>query len=76
MSYMWYTCFGTVTTIIVALLSTVVFGTNKFEDIDATLIAPCMRKYLNLDERKTTKNTVNFSIFDTMLKFCSVFFNI
>lgn len=58
MSYMWYTCFGAVSAIIVALLSTIVFGTNSFDDIDATLIAPCIRKYLNLDHRTSTKTQV------------------
>lgn len=53
MSYMWFTCFGAVTTIIVATLSTVVFGTNNFDDIDGMLIAPCVRKYLHLDGKKT-----------------------
>lgn len=61
MSYMWYTCFGAVTTIVIALLSTVVFGTNKFDEIDASLIAPCIRKYLHLDERKPTRSQVKHS---------------
>lgn len=58
MSYMWYTCYGAVTTMIVALLSTVIFGTNSFDDIDPTLIAPCIRRYLHLDERKPKSSQV------------------
>lgn len=45
MSYMWYTFFGASVTIIVAHLLIVVFGFNDASTMDATLLAPFLRRF-------------------------------
>ncbi|KAM8705666.1 hypothetical protein ACLKA7_010036 [Drosophila subpalustris] len=61
-SYMWYTCLGSLITIIVALLSSLVFGTNDPNSIDPTLLTPCIRKFFRFNARKST-DTYNADIF-------------
>lgn len=51
-SYMWYTAFGALTTMIVASLGTFVTGTNDIRLIDQKLVAPCIRKYIQVKEVK------------------------
>lgn len=46
MSYMWYTCFGSMTTIFIALLASFIVGNVDPSTIDKKLLAPCIRKYL------------------------------
>lgn len=69
MSYMWYTCFGAVFTIIVALLLSPVFGLNRAKDIDPSLITPFVRNRINYGEEKDLEKVVSFST-----KLCQFFF--
>lgn len=46
MSYMWYTCFGAMTTILVALVASLIVGNVDPSTIDRKLVAPCIRKYM------------------------------
>lgn len=46
MSYMWYTCFGAMTTIIIALVASFIVGSVDPSTIDKKLLAPCIRKYV------------------------------
>ncbi|KAH8359927.1 hypothetical protein KR093_009582, partial [Drosophila rubida] len=52
MSYMWYTTLGASVTIIVALLSTFVFGTNDPNSIDPKLMTPYIRKFFKFTPQK------------------------
>ncbi|XP_034485100.1 sodium-coupled monocarboxylate transporter 1 [Drosophila innubila] len=61
-SYMWYTCLGASVTIIVALLSTFLFGTNDPNSIDPTLITPSIRKFFRFNSQKST-DTYNADIY-------------
>lgn len=46
MSYMWYTCFGAMTTILIALVASFIVGGVDPSTIDKKLLAPCIRKYM------------------------------
>lgn len=48
---MWYTAFGALTTIIVAGLGTFITGASDATLVDLKLLAPCIRKYIRVDER-------------------------
>lgn len=48
-SYMWYTAFGAITTIIVAGLGTFVMGVSDASLVDLNLLAPCIRKYVRVE---------------------------
>ncbi|XP_062127312.1 sodium-coupled monocarboxylate transporter 1 [Drosophila sulfurigaster albostrigata] len=61
-SYMWYTTLGASVTIIVALMSTLVFGTNDPNAIDSSLITPCIRKFFRCNPQKTM-DTCNAGIY-------------
>lgn len=63
MSYMWYTCFGAVVTIIIAIFTIPFYGWNESGSIDKTLIAPMIRKYFN-DKKCDTNNTKLDTIID------------
>lgn len=52
-SYMWYTCLGCIITIVVALLTSVVFGRNKTDEVDHSLISPVIRRWY---KNKSTGN--------------------
>lgn len=43
---MWYTAFGAIATILVALLGTFITGANNSSSVDKRLLAPCIRKYV------------------------------
>lgn len=43
---MWYTCFGTLTTILIAAISTFIVGTSDPSLVDSKLLAPFIRKYV------------------------------
>ncbi|EDV95092.1 sodium-coupled monocarboxylate transporter 2 [Drosophila grimshawi] len=53
-SYMWYTALGAMVTIIVALLSAFIFGTNNPNQIDPALLTPCIRKFYKFESHKPT----------------------
>lgn len=59
MSYMWYTCLGTVITIVVALLLTPIFGHNRAKDVHPSLITPIVRNRINYDEEKDVEKVVS-----------------
>lgn len=46
MSYLYYTLFGGMCTITIALLSSLVFGSNRPGDVDPSVVAPFVRKYM------------------------------
>lgn len=56
---MWYTTFGALTTMIVAGLGTFVTGASDASLVDLKLLAPCIRKYIQVDEhvRKLPKKS-------------------
>lgn len=58
-SYMWYTTFGALTTLIVAGLGTFITGASDATLVDLKLLAPCMRKYFQHDDhvRKLPKKS-------------------
>ncbi|KAL5274268.1 hypothetical protein ACFFRR_000805 [Megaselia abdita] len=60
MSYMWYTCLGTVITIIVALLLTPIFGHNRAKDVHPSLITPIVRNRINYEEEKDAEKVNGF----------------
>lgn len=43
---MWYTAFGAIATIVVALLGTFIMGASDASLVDKRLLAPCIRKYI------------------------------
>lgn len=45
-SYIWYTTFGALTTIIIAGLGTFITGFSDPSLVDLKLLAPCIRKYI------------------------------
>lgn len=59
MSYMWYTCFGAVFTMIISLLLTPVFGHNKASDIDPSLLTPLVRNRINYGNNHSSKKVVS-----------------
>ncbi|KAL5274267.1 hypothetical protein ACFFRR_000804 [Megaselia abdita] len=60
MSYMWYTCFGAVFTIVIALLLTPIFGYNRGRDIHPSLITPLVRDRINYEEEKDAEKVNGF----------------
>ncbi|XP_055374973.1 sodium-coupled monocarboxylate transporter 1 isoform X1 [Condylostylus longicornis] len=50
MSFMFYTVFGCITTIVCSCLSTLVFGFANTEDMDPILFSPVIRKYIKTKE--------------------------
>lgn len=46
MSYLYYTLFGAIVTIVVAQLATLVLGRQNLDEIDSLLLAPMIRKFL------------------------------
>ncbi|XP_031637399.1 sodium-coupled monocarboxylate transporter 1 [Contarinia nasturtii] len=57
-SYMWYTAFGALTTLIFAGLGTFISGASDASKVDLKLIAPCLRKYIRVDRsRKLPKKS-------------------
>lgn len=56
---MWYTTFGALTTMIVAGLGTFITGASDASLVDLKLLAPCIRKYIRVDEhvRKLPKKS-------------------
>lgn len=50
-SYMWYTTFGALTTMIVAGLGTFITGASDATLVDLKLLAPCIRKYIRVDDQ-------------------------
>lgn len=48
---MWYTAFGALTTMVVAGLGTFIMGASDASLIDPKLVAPCIRKYIRVDDR-------------------------
>ncbi|XP_030374110.1 sodium-coupled monocarboxylate transporter 1 [Scaptodrosophila lebanonensis] len=56
-SYMWYTALGSCITIAVALISTLVFGTNNPNKIDPVLLTPCIRKFFRFTVDRPNKLT-------------------
>lgn len=46
---MWYTTLGAAVTIVVALLSILVFGSNNPNKVDPVLLTPCIRKFFRFD---------------------------
>lgn len=48
---MWYTAFGALTTMVVAGLGTFVTGASDASLVDLKLLAPCIRKYIRVDDR-------------------------
>lgn len=45
-SFLWYTAFGSVITIVVSLLATTYFGKQDTSEVNPKLITPILRKYL------------------------------
>lgn len=78
MSYMWYTCFGAVVTILIALILTPVFGHNRAKDIDPSLITPYIRNRIKYDEEKDAEKVVSkfylFKIFLLYFKKALIFY--
>lgn len=58
-SYMWYTTFGALTTMVVAGLGTFITGASDATLVDLKLLAPCIRKHFQQDEhnRKLPKKS-------------------
>lgn len=58
-SYMWYTTFGALTTLVVAGLGTFISGASDASLVDLKLLAPCMRKHFQQDDhiRKLPKKS-------------------
>lgn len=58
-SYMWYTTFGALTTMIVAGLGTFITGASDASLVDLKLLAPCMRKHFQHNDhiRKLPKKS-------------------
>lgn len=62
---MWYTTLGAAVTIVVALLSILVFGSNNPNKVDPVLLTPCIRKFFrfDLDTSKVSKECyLNFKL--------------
>lgn len=43
---MWYTCFGTMTTVLIAIVASFIVGSIDPATVDKKLLAPCIRKYV------------------------------
>lgn len=46
-SYMWYTFVGAMSTVVIAVIASFVFGSRDVGTVDKKLLAPCIRKYFN-----------------------------
>lgn len=57
---MWYTAFGAIATILVALLGTFITGASEASLVDKRLLAPCIRKYIK--EKPTKKSGRQFQL--------------
>lgn len=58
---MWYTTLGASVTIVVALLSILIFGSNNPNKVDPVLLTPCIRKYFRFDShtcKVSTKSSI------------------
>lgn len=55
---MWYTTLGASVTIVVSLLSILVFGSNNPNKVDPVLLTPCIRKFFRSDSQtsKVSRN--------------------
>lgn len=53
---MWFTVIGPMTTILVAVITTLIFGSNDLSAIDENLVAPCIRKYLKSTRLTNAEN--------------------
>ncbi|XP_068156268.1 sodium-coupled monocarboxylate transporter 1-like [Drosophila tropicalis] len=69
LSFFWYTGFGGLICILIALLSSLVFGWQDLTTIDPALITPCMRRFLpNIQEYKSIQMQDLFKHKDHQLK--------
>lgn len=59
MSYMWYTCFGAMVTIILSFIFSLIWGLNDPKTIDSKLIAPQLRKFIYGDDKQKSENSCN-----------------
>uniref|UniRef100_A0A0A1X1M8 Sodium-coupled monocarboxylate transporter 1 n=1 Tax=Zeugodacus cucurbitae TaxID=28588 RepID=A0A0A1X1M8_ZEUCU len=52
LSFLWYSAFGAFISIAVACMTTIIFGTTNLEELDPALLAPFVRRFLPLQQRK------------------------
>lgn len=64
---MWYTAFGAIATILVALLGTFITGANNSSSVDKRLLAPCIRKYIQEKQVKRTNRKFQFEQNDSAI---------
>lgn len=57
-SYLWYTFFGAVITIVISLIVSYITGFNRVSDMDPKLLAPFMRKYIKPSKVHFANNQV------------------
>lgn len=57
-SYLWYTFFGALISIIIALAVSYVTGFNRLSDMDPNLVAPFLRKYIKKSKPQFANNQV------------------
>lgn len=57
-SYMWYTLVGAIFTMLISLLSSLVFGLNDPSSISKELLTPCLRNQFIKEEKERTIKTI------------------
>lgn len=63
-SYMWYTCFGAVVTILVALCSVPCYGWNDPNTIDKKLLAPMIRRFFRKNDHINDETSNQSKVID------------
>lgn len=58
-SYMWFTCLGTLITIFIAILYSCLAGGHDTKSVDAELLTPCVRKYVRSRDEYVKKTHTN-----------------
>lgn len=68
MSYLYYTAFGAIVSIVVAQVATLILGKQNPHDIDRLLVAPMIRRFLDKSKSSSKSFTVPLSTTDTVCK--------
>lgn len=55
---MWYTFVGAMSTIVIAVIASLLFGSRDLGTVDKKLLAPCIRKYFNSVESTDADNGI------------------
>ena len=60
-SYLYFSVLGSITTILIAFLVSLILGFANPKNVDLRLLAPCVRKYF-VNEKEKNDNEINFEL--------------